>query len=253
MYFTYTSAQAYVRTLTQGVRISETPKLTGNYQRLSTQTTRVNESRILSANYKRDAFQNVICKANVNPLFTFFRQCFSAVGNSTLLSRFPIFSRLVSDEVKGLTVTDEKMDLSRICEDEAFSFDEAKRSLGSNRIITSGVNTVDVNSYSVVFVRTVEDTQGVTDAFQQWRDYMRFLYTEAGNIAETDRTGDFYRIQSDSVQVEGFSFRHLLIFVKLLSTSIVRDFFIRRFLIAKEQIILKSNVTTNLSLDSKIN
>jgi hypothetical protein len=40
MYFTYTSAQNYTRTLTQGVRLTDTRKQTGNYKRSATQTVR---------------------------------------------------------------------------------------------------------------------------------------------------------------------------------------------------------------------
>jgi hypothetical protein len=36
MYFTYTSAQNYIRTLTQGVKLSDNRKLTGNYKRIAT-------------------------------------------------------------------------------------------------------------------------------------------------------------------------------------------------------------------------
>jgi len=42
MYFTYSSAQNYIRTLTQGVNINDSRKLTGNYNRVMTQVAGIN-------------------------------------------------------------------------------------------------------------------------------------------------------------------------------------------------------------------
>jgi len=79
------------------------------------------------------------------------------------------------------------------------------------------------------------------------------LKIETAIIAETERNGDFFRTHNDTVNVEGFSFRHLFIFIKLFTTSLVRDFILKRFLVSKEQIELKSLITKNLTLESKIN
>jgi len=153
MYFTYTSAQNYVRTLTQGLNLSDSLKLSSEYKRTSSQTAQITDTRNLKTDYRRE----------------------------------------------------------------------------------------------------FKETQGITDVFQQVRDYIRCLKIETAVIAETERCGDFYRKQSETVNVEGFSFRHLFIFIKLFSTSMVRDFILKRFLVSKEQIELKSLITKNLTLESKIN
>jgi hypothetical protein len=153
MYFTYTSAQNYVRTLTQGVNLTDNRLLNGEYKRTLPQTTQVNETPNLKADYKRE----------------------------------------------------------------------------------------------------FKETQGITDVFQQVRDYIRCLKIETVIIAETERSGDFFRKQGDTVNIEGFSFRHLLIFIKLFTTSFVRDFILKRFLVSKEQIKLKSLIIKDLQIESKIN
>ena len=153
MYFTYTSAQNYIRTLTQGIYLSDNGKITAEYKRTSSQTAQVSETRNLKTEYRRE----------------------------------------------------------------------------------------------------LKETQGIIDTFKQIRDYIRCLKIETAIIAETERSGEFYRTESDTVNIEGFSFRHLLIFIKLFSVSMVRDFILKRFLVSKEQIELKSLITINLTLESKIN
>jgi len=152
MYFTYTSAQNYVRTLTQGVNLTDNRLLNAEYKRTLPQTSQVNDTRNLKADYKRE----------------------------------------------------------------------------------------------------FNETQNITDIFQQIRDYIRCLKIETAIIAETERSGDFYRTHGDTVNVDGFSFRHLLIYIKLFSASFVRDFILKRFLVSKEQIELKSLITKNLNIESKL-
>ena len=48
-------------------------------------------------------------------------------------------------------------------------------------------------------------------------------------------------------------YRGLLIFIRILTTSFVRDFVLRRFLKAKDEIVLKSCITREINLESKIN
>jgi hypothetical protein len=71
--------------------------------------------------------------------------------------------------------------------------------------------------------------------------------------SETTRQADFYRKESNTVRAEGSLFRHLLIFVRILTASVVRDFILRRFLVAREELVLKSCITIDLKLESKIN
>jgi len=253
MYFTYNSAQNYVRTLTQGVRLTDIRGFKGDYKRLSAQTTRITDLRNLTVNYKRDSFQNVNSNTIVKPLFTFFRHCLMSVVNTTSLARIPLFSRFARDETKIITNKKENRGLNRKCEDDFLSFDDVKRSRGFIRTIINYINSNDDNSYSILFLRTINETQRITDMFQQGWDYIRFLYVDAGNIAETIRHGDYNRIQIETVKAEGLGFRQFFIFVKLLSVSVVRDFILRRFLIAREELFLKSKITINFSLESRIN
>jgi len=253
MYFTYVSAQNYVRTLTQGVRLTDARNIKADYRRVTTQTAGVVDLRKSTANYKRETTQNVFGITKLSALFSFFRQCVMNVGNTTGFARMPIFNRFIFNNANVITGLNNNRDINRLFVDTAKSNDLIKRSQGFIRGIIDSIKGTDNISYNFIFIRTLQDMQGITDTFQQYRNYIRCLYVEAGSIAETTRQGDLYRSASDIVQAEGSVLRHLFIFIKLVSASIVRDFIIRRFLVAREELVLKSNVTRNLFLESKIN
>jgi hypothetical protein len=78
------------------------------------------------------------------------------------------------------------------------------------------------------------------------------LHEISESITETSRQGEFYRKETDTVNADGSAFRGLIIFVRILTTSFVRDFLLRRFLIAREELVLKSCITREITLDSKI-
>jgi len=74
----------------------------------------------------------------------------------------------------------------------------------------------------------------------------------AGSNAETERKLDYKRFESDTVQAEGKANRGLLLFVKIVTQVFIRDYLLRRFLAAREELVLKSCITRDMVLDSKI-
>ena len=254
MYFTYTAVQTqnYTRTITQSVNLSESARTSSEYKRISSQTTQVNEIRNLKAEYNREATENVNGSTAVNPLFTFFRQCFETISNTIGISRLPVFNRYINNDLLVNETVNNNREINIKCDDVINNSDLTNRSQGFNRAITENIITNDTKDYTVLILRTIQETQNITDKFQQVRDYIRCLKIETSIIAETERSGDFYRTESETVNVNGFSFRHLLIFIKLLSASLVKDFILKRFLVSKEQIELKSLITKDLRIESKI-
>jgi hypothetical protein len=80
MYFNYTSAQNYVRTITQGVTLSDNRKLSGAYKRSLAQTA--------GANSVLSRFE------------TLARKCVTTAYNSMSINRLPVFFRNVSEQNK---------------------------------------------------------------------------------------------------------------------------------------------------------
>jgi hypothetical protein len=102
------------------------------------------------------------------------------------------------------------------------------------------------------YVRTL--TQGVylADSLKTAASYRRT--TTQTVKASTTLCGSrlFLRLLSETVQASETVLRGLLVFVRLVTTALVRDFIIRRFLKAQEQIVLKSKVCREIVLESKI-
>jgi hypothetical protein len=232
MYFTYTSAQNYTRTLTQGITLTDTRKLTGNYKRSATQTVKG-----ITALLRFAAFP---------------RQCFETVYNTSVLKAFPTLIRSVIEYVRAVIGMYEGRGLSRNCVETIKAGSETKRSQGFYRRTQEGVGGTDTTSFPVLFLRSLPETVELTDSKTQWAVYIRGLRVEAASIAETRHGGEYYRKQTEMVQAAGIPFRSLLIFVRLITTSFVRDFLLRRFLKSNEELVLKSPVCRELILDSTI-
>jgi hypothetical protein len=231
-YFTYTAAQNYVRTLTQGITLTDTRKLTGNYKRTATQT--VKGTTALSR------------------FTTFPRQCLDTVYNAVTLKGLPTLVRSVIEYVRTATGMYEGRGLSRNCSETIRAGSEAKRSQGFYRKAQESIGGGDITAFPVLFLRSLPETAGITDRKTQWAAYIRGLRTEAASMAETKHGGDYYRKQADTVQAAGIPFRSLFIFVRLLTTSFIRDFLLRRFLKSNEELVLKSPVCREIIRDSKV-
>jgi hypothetical protein len=233
MYFTYTSAQNYVRTLTQGVSLSDTRKLVTDYKKVLLQTVNVNTT--------------------LSRFETFFRQCLMNATSSMGIFRIPAFYRKAADQTVISDLIKNNRSVNRRCEEIALVNDAVKRSQGFFRKLTDSLTGTDITTYPVLFVRSVSETQGISDIICQCGEYIRGLYDIAEGLSELNRQGEFYRNETETVRAEGSVFRGLFIFIRILTTSLVHDFVLRRFLIAREELALKSCITREIILDSKIN
>jgi hypothetical protein len=331
-YFTYTAAQNYIRTLTQGVTLKESRKFTGAY--------------------KRTAIQAIKAASTLQQLRGFYRKCIMNVQNSTALNRYETFFRTTVQQIKATMGIGNKRDMTRklvnqtaiqstmtrkgnskriIAETgqlnmglaryaginlkltmiggvssslfKALNFfrgivemlktkdstgtyrgivrfltvlagntGKAGAGMGFKRAITSQalvktmtsrfpvfirsvLNTIkadDYSTYSVIWLRRVQEQETALTRNNHISGYIRGLYEAAVNIAEPKHTGIYYRKQTDTAHVEAISLRHLIIFIKLVTVGFVRDYLIRRFLKSNEELVLKSSVCKELEIDSRI-
>jgi hypothetical protein len=172
MYFEYSSAQNYIRTLTQGVTLTDNRKLTVDYKR--------NTAEIVQAN------------STVNKLQT-------------------------------------------IC-----------------RKLQETVHGWDNNSSSFLFFRSIQDTTTVSEIMHHLGAFFRGLVDNV-KIESEAKPGRFYFLTlADTVQAVGIVFRGLLVFVHIVTGMFIRDYLLQRFLIAREEIVLKSPICREITLDSRI-
>jgi hypothetical protein len=101
-------------------------------------------------------------------------------------------------------------------------------------------------------MRVIQDTETPGDETGHTADYLRGLFVEAGNIAETTHRGEYYRTQQDTAYSEVVPLRHLFIFIRLLTGAYIRDYIIGRFLKSKEEVVIKSPVCREIILESRL-
>jgi len=243
----------FLRKTEQTLNVTDIKNHIGDFIRINSITALVNDLFNRKTEYKKEAFENVDGSTVLNGFVSFFRNCIEAVKGISEFSWLQSFFRFLNDDVKSNSVKSENRELNRFCEDYTDISDVSNRRQGFYRSVFDSIKNTDNYFFPVLFVRTVKDTQTVSDVFRQIGDYIRCLYVEAANMAETERSGEFYRIENDTANADGSVFRELFIFIKLVSTCFVRDFIIRRFLIAREELVLKSKITLELTIESKIN
>ena len=232
MYFTYTSAQNYVCTLTQGVNLVDSRKLTGDYKRSMVQTIRVNDSLL--------RFE------------TFYRQCIENVRNTMSLVRYPEFIRVITESIKVTFLKWENRSIVRLCTDNVKIILLNTRIHNVIRNITDNLNGLDSNNISLLYYRSVADTAMGDDKISHLGAFIRGLFVKADNTAETVHEANYFRFKADTVQAEGSVFRGLLLFVNIVTQVFIRDYLLGRFLKAKSELDLKSCITVELKLESKI-
>jgi hypothetical protein len=88
MYFNYTSAQNYIRTLTQGITLTDTRKVTGNYKRATAQTARGTTIVTGRAGFYRNLVQTAKSTMAVKAYPTLIRKLIQQAGASDTVGRF---------------------------------------------------------------------------------------------------------------------------------------------------------------------
>jgi len=232
MYFTYGPAKNYVRTLTQGVKLTDNRKFTGNY--------------------KRNVSQIAGNSALINKIGSYYRKCVTTANNSMSVKRYPVFNIKITENIKVVMNLFNPVSLFRKCTNNVNVNSLTNRKFGAIRNIQNTVKLTENKSFSVFFIRAVKDNIHITQSFKRWGAFIRALRINAGNIAETSRKSNYLRVNKDTVQVVGLSLRSLFLYVQIVSKIFIRDYLLRRFLKAKEDFILKSPVCRELKLDSRI-
>jgi hypothetical protein len=110
----------------------------------------------------------------------------------------------------------------------------------------------DSTSSFIARMRIIQDMETAGDETGHIADYLRGLFTEAGTIAETKHRAEYRRKQQDTAYSEAVSLRHLFIFIRLITGAYIRDYIIGRFLKSREEIVIKSLVCREITLESTL-
>jgi len=121
------------------------------------------------------------------------------------------------------------------------------------RNIQEMIKCMDINHFPALFVRKVYAVINISDAIRHLRTIYIGLY-ENLKINSNAKSGRIFFIKiSDKVHAAGVMFRALLIFVRIITKLFISDYFLRRFLIAKAELKIKSCIVREIILVSRIN
>jgi hypothetical protein len=196
-----------------------------------------------------------------------------ATGNAQGgLFRLAAFPRFIAETVRGSDGLRAIRELLRRITAQTGNSGAANPEIGFRRDIASSAHTAtdtirlpvflrtmlnalaagEYSGYSVVWLRRLPEQGAAFDRNRHIGGYLRGLYAAAGSAAETGHAGAYSRKQSDTAHSHAASLRHLFIFLRLATLSLVRDFIIGRFLRSKEELVIKSPVCRELALDSRM-
>lgn len=232
MYFTYELPKNYVCTLTQGVNLTDT--------------------RILIGNYHRKNIHMVGVNSLIKGLEAFYRKCVMTAVTTINFKYFPFFIRNVKEKILISMDFFLSRFLFRECKESIFINLINKRLLNIFRTIQEALEITDNKNIYFFYYRKLNENIRIKQYFSHLKYFIRVLREISENTAETKNIKYFYRKNKDTVQTSGSVIRHLLIIIKVFSSTVIRDFFIKRFLVSKEEIKIKSCITKEITLESKI-
>jgi hypothetical protein len=183
-----------------------------DYIRVLTQGVNLTDSRKSASEYRRGVIQTVKISTATDSLKAFCRKLQEMVQANPVINGLRIFYRTIKDTSHGI--------------DGCYS--------------------------QVVFMRTMQDDVKAADLFGFLRGFYRGIF----DTVETDcgvKLGWTFLVKvSDTAGAVGSVFRGLVFFVRIMTGLFVRDYVLSRFLKAKSEVNLKSCVSREIVLESKI-
>ena len=123
---------------------------------------------------------------------------------------------------------------------------------GYKRVAVQTANATGNANSAFLFFRKLNEIINPLEKLEKCRGFFRAICSELNAVSETSRSKGNKRAVSDSVQATDTAFRGLVLYVKILTQVFVKDYLLRRFLVAREEIVLKSRISKKILLDSRI-
>jgi hypothetical protein len=252
MYFEYSAAQAYTRTLTQGVRLSDTRTRKSSCARRLALNARGTDMFNHASAYYRKHTAGLNGTDTLNRLKGYFRGIGEYLKISGASACFQNFLRTVCNAVHAAIQEKHNSTMSRSVAEETGAAESLTRGRGFFRTLLSPTSSFDIRGISFSRVRFIREGISAFTETGHTGDYIRGLYSEAASLAEHHHAGNYHRVNQDAAESGDVPLRSLFIFLRLVTAGLVRDYLIPRFLLANERLVLKSPVCRETVLDSRI-
>jgi hypothetical protein len=251
-FFEVNPSQQYEITITQGVTLTDSRKHSANYQRAAAMNAKGTTLLGHGSNYYREHISAVSVTSVFSRFRGFFRSITGQVKTGDLVSYCRDLLRTIAVTVRPETEGKRSLSARRDVADYEGVEDSTARERGFIRTLVTAVSTGGYAGKVITLLRGIREEVSALGEAGHLGDYLRGLYTEAGVMAETTHEGEYYRAVEDTAGSMAVSLRHLFIFLRLVTLSLVRDYLLSRFLRSRDELVVKSPVTREIELDSAI-
>ncbi len=140
----------------------------------------------------------------------------------------------------------------RKIQDTANGFDLANKMLTVFASIKDTLNFFDLSKISFLHYRQIRETIKTSDTLLHIKDIVRRLMDIASLESEAKTAWLHFRALRETAMTISSVSRGLFLFVRIVSGIFIRDHLLGRFLKSKAELPLKSCITREIALESKI-
>jgi hypothetical protein len=180
MYFTYTSAQNHVRTLTQGVNLTDSGKPVGNYRRSATETVRGTGVPTGLAGFYRSIIQTAESAMSLNRSSVLIRKLIQQAGTSDTGRRFLSLLRKAAQTAGAAGGTQRITQAKRTIADTGNPGTAIGRKQDFKRNIAHTGNTGTAVLKKADYVKRFQETAGTAMILKRSPTLIRKLIQQAG-------------------------------------------------------------------------
>jgi hypothetical protein len=182
-------------------------------------------------------------------IFRFIENTFMAVD---MASPVRSIMRMIGEIIPAYLEAWGRREIRRGVGDGLCPEDAVTRSRGLFAFLAMHLGIGDSSGYRNDWGRKISDTADVPTDIPHKGTYRRGLPDVLANSGEAGRAAEYLRFEREEGRVFGEAARSLGVFIRLLTAGLIRDYVIRRFLKAREELVLKSPVCREIVLESRI-
>jgi hypothetical protein len=181
-----------------------------------------------------------------------YRGIVTVLGVSDSNSVLRALARFISNVTDIFSGIGDRRDIGRGVSDTAGNHDTVNRNRGILALVLTVLGIGDGQKTASVRGRNITDNAFAVTENRHISRYERELRDSpcVGGLA--GRITGYVRKQEETGAVLGEVKRMAGIFVRVVSGAMIRDYIVRRFLKAREELVLKSAVCREIELDSRV-
>jgi hypothetical protein len=264
--------QQYIRTLTQGVKLTDSRKRVHGMVKKLLQTVRVNQTNKRVQGAIRKKTETVAANEGHTRTHTAVRKAIQGTGindspvhekgmyriieslSGAVETMGPVRSlvRAVCATVKSFVGIPVRRDIRLGVSDSAHHGDTVSRGWGVFAFLGFVLGSHDRTGYAEAWGRAVPDSVSPSGENRRSADYRWEPRDMISGTGESLHQADYIRVSRDSGNVSGEVRKMLHVVIRLITFGAVRDYIVRRFLKSNEEMVLKSAVIRELEIESRI-